>query len=76
MASTDYKEQITVLYNRLTALNSNLSTRCLESRILTLQNTLTDSLNALINSINISEDSVADIQLDLADAITELRSKS
>ena len=76
MASTDYKAQITQLYNRLTALNSDLSNRCLESRIITLQNTLTTRLNAVVNSINNSEDSIADIQLDLADAIEELRSKS
>ena len=73
--ATDYQAQITALYDRLTTLNSNISTRALNSRMVTIENTLRTRQNAIINSLDASETTVNSMQLDLADVITELRSK-
>ncbi len=69
------QQQVTSLYDRLTEINNAISDRALNSRVTTLNTTLINKLDVIAAGLQAAEDSIKDIQLDLADVITELRSK-
>ncbi len=69
------QQQVTSLYDRLVEINNAISDRALNSRITTLNTTLVNKLDAIAVDLDAAEDSIKDIQLDLTDVITELRSK-
>jgi ABC-type phosphate transport system auxiliary subunit len=72
--STSLQQQVTDLYDRLAALNSQFIKLCLNSRIITIEDDLRDSLDTTISSLETAQEQIKTIQNDLADIIVELRS--
>jgi hypothetical protein len=72
--STSLQQQVTDLYDRLAALNSQFIKLCLNSRIITIEDDLRGSLNTMISSLEAAQEQIKTIQNDLADIIVELRS--
>ena len=69
------QQQVTSLYDQLTDINNAISSRALNSRVTTVNTSLSNKLDLIAASLISAEDSVKAIQLDLANVITELRSK-
>jgi len=75
MANSDYQAQLTALYGKLQDIESKLSKLALISYVNTIQSTLTTSLNNLSGKVNTLTGDIQNIQLQIADILTELRSK-
>ena len=72
--STSLQQQVTDLYDRLAALNSQFIKLCLNSRVITIEDDLRDDLNTTISSLEAAQEQIKTIQNDLADIIVDLRS--
>ena len=67
------QEQINELSNSLTVVNSELSKRALKSQLITIEDTLSTQLSSIASSLETAEAAVLQIQLDLVDALDNLR---
>jgi hypothetical protein len=75
MANQDYQAQLTQIYNKLAAIDAKLAKLALASDVNTIQVQISASLNNLVGRVNTLTGEVQKLQLQMADLLTELRSK-
>jgi hypothetical protein len=75
MANTDPASQLTQLYNKLVAIDSQQSKLALKSEMNTKQTELMTSLNALVASVSNLTAMVEALELNMSALLAELRSK-
>jgi hypothetical protein len=73
--ATDYQAQVTALYQRLTAIDSQMAKLALKSYVNTIQASLTSLLNSLSGQMNTMNGDIQTMKLSMSDILTILRSK-
>jgi hypothetical protein len=74
MANTSYQEQLTQIYNKLVAIDSQLSELALKSEMNTMQVSLTNSMSLLSNNLATLTATVEKLELTMSSLLSELRS--
>lgn len=75
MANTDYASQLTQIYNKLVAIDAQMSKLALLSDMNSKQEALTISLNSIASSLVTLTDTVQKLELNMSELLAELRSK-
>jgi 3-dehydroquinate dehydratase len=75
MSNPDYQEQLTQIYNKLAAIQADLSKLALMSNVNTIQTSLQNQMNAITSRIDTLTTDVGTLILTMNDLIIELRSK-
>ena len=75
MANTDYASQLTQIYNKLAALDAQISKMALRSEMNTLQASLNASMVTLSSSVDTLTTTVETLELTMSALLSELRSK-
>lgn len=75
MSNPDYQEQLTQIYNKLSAIQADLSKLAHMSNVNTIQTSLQNQMNAITSRIDTLTTDVGTLILTMNDLIIELRSK-
>jgi len=75
MANTDYAGQLTQIYNKLAALDVQVSKLALLSAMNTIQASLNSSMTTLAASVSTLTTTVETLELTMSALLSELRSK-
>jgi hypothetical protein len=75
MANTDYSSQLTQIYNKLAALDSQVSKMALRSEMNTIQASLNSSMVTLSSSLDTLTTTVEKLEVTMSALLSELRSK-
>jgi hypothetical protein len=73
MSNLDYQAQLTLIYNKLAAIQADLAKLALTSNVNSLQEALQTQLNIVAGKVNTLTTEVETIQLTMNDLIIEMR---
>ena len=75
MSNPDYQEQLTQIYNKLSAIQADLAKLAHMSNVNTIQTSLQNQMNTITSRIDTLNTDVGSLILTMNDLIIELRSK-